>query len=429
MFDNRQLATLILLGTLLAWALTRRSVRESTSSLLRVLVSPKILTPFLMYGLWLVGLYWLSWWAGLWNAQLIGESIFWAGASGFALLVLVVTDAKKKDHFFRNQIVDTIKFGAVFEFFLNIKSFSLLGELLLQPIVALLACARVLAAHDDNHARVRKSLDVVLSLVTLGLLMHTVAFLVQDWSQVDKGQELRKLLMSIWLTIGAMPFAFIFALAAAYGQIFGKMKATTDLKWTSLKTRLGVMLALRTRLLDIHSFGGRQAQQAGRAKTVRGGMEAVRNFRAERAAKVAEGEARLARLEVYAGVEGVDEAGRQLDRREFDETKNALRWIATCHIGWYNNGKRYRCDLLAMVSDFQWQGIPAADHGIVMKVRKDGQAWYAYRRTVTGWVLGIGANKGTPDQWFYEEPEPPTSYPHQGRGWGEAANMKTANWK
>lgn len=204
------------------------------------------------------------------------------------MLTLAVTDAGKKDNFFRKRAVDTVKFGAFFEIFLNIKSFSLLGELLIQPIVAFLACARVLAAHDDKHAIIRKPLDVVLSLVTLGLLVYTVAFLVQDWSQVDKGKELRKLLMPVWLTLGVMPFAFVFALIAAYGQIFGRMKATTGLKRISLKTRLGVMLALRARLLDIYSFGGRYAHQAGQAKTVRGGMDAVRSFRAERAVKVAE---------------------------------------------------------------------------------------------------------------------------------------------
>jgi hypothetical protein len=26
-----------------------------------------------------------------------------------------------------------------------------------------------------------------------------------------------------------------------------------------------------------------------------------------------------------------------------------------------------------------------------MEVRNDGRAWYAWRRTITGWALGIGA--------------------------------------
>lgn len=427
MFDNRQLATIILLGAFLAWALTKCSVRESTFSVLRAFATPKVLVPFLLYALWLVGLHWLSWQVGLWNIKLLGESIFWAGVSGFALLMLAVTDAGKGDNFFRKRAIDTLKFGAFFEFFLNIKSLSLIGELLLQSIIALLAFARVLAAHDEKYAISRKLLDAMLSFVTLGLVIYTVTFLVQDWSQVDKGQEFRKLLMPIWLTLGAMPFTFGFALIAAYGLIFARMKATTGLKRASLKSRLGVLLALRTRLLDLHSFGGRHARQAGRANTVKGGIDAACDFKIERAAKDVGEQARLDRLEAYAGVEGVDEDGRRLDRREFDETKNALRWIAICQMARYNNEKRYRRDMLELVDDFRRQGL-SADHGIVMKIRKDSQAWYAYRRTVTGWVFGIGAKEGTPDQWFYDGPKPPASYPSQGHGWGEAAHIETINW-
>ncbi len=428
MFDNRQLATIVLLAAFFAWALSRRDVRGSAGQLARQFINPRICISFLLYGSWLVGLHWLARHMGLWNSRLIGESIFWAGASGFALLLLSATDAGKQDNFFRTRIVDAIKFGAFFEFFLNIKSFNLIGELLFLPVVVLLVGVRTVAAHDDKQAGVRKLMDGLLSLVTLGLLIYTVTYLVQDWSQVDKGQEVRKLLMPIWLTLGAMPFAFVFALIAVYGQVFTRMKMTTDRRRTTVRARLGVILALRTRLLDIQAFAGQYAKQAGRVRTVRGGIEAVRDFRANRAAIAAEEQARLDRLEVYAGIEGVDETGRQLDRREFDETKDALRWIATCHMGWYNRRKRYRRDLMTFVNDFTLQGLPG-EHNVVMKVRKGGQAWYAYRRTATGWVLGIGANKGTPDQWFYDGPEPPTSYPAPGHGWGEAVHMETVNWQ
>lgn len=174
MFDNRQLASLILLGALLVWGLTRRSVRKSTLSLLHAFASPKVLIPFLLYGLWLIGLHWLSWQTGLWNTKLIGESVFWTGLSGFALLTLAVTDAGKRDNFFRKRAVDTVNFGSLFEFFLNIKSFSLLGELLFQPIIVLLACVRVLAFRDDEYANIRKPLDRMLLLVALSLASYTL---------------------------------------------------------------------------------------------------------------------------------------------------------------------------------------------------------------------------------------------------------------
>lgn len=381
----------------------------------------------MLYGIWLGGLHWLAWRADIWNTQLIGESIFWA-TPGAAFLMNSATDAGKKDNFFRDRTVETIKFAALFEFFLNVKSFSLVGELLLLPIAILLSLLRAVAAYDEKFRSSRKPLDVALTLLTVGLLTYTIVYFVQDWSQIDKGQELRKLAMPIWLTLGAMPFAFIFALIASYGQIFMRMNFTSEGKHASLRAKVGVILGLRTRLLEIYSFAGRSSQRAGRTSTIRAAMAVVRDDKAERRRRAADERARLDRLKDYAGIGGTDPEGRQLDQREFAETRDALRWLATSQMGRYNNyGKRYSPEALAAIGDFEHQGLPR-EHGIVLKVRKDGKAWYAYRRTVTGWVLGIGSMKQPPDQWFYDGPEPPASYPQPGHGWGTHAHIDTANW-
>lgn len=63
-----------------------------------------------------------------------------------------------------------------------------------------------------------------------------------------------------------------------------------------------------------------------------------------------------------------------------------------------------------------------------MKVRGDGQAWFAWRRTTTGWVFGIGAKGPPPSEWFYEGPEPPKGYPDSGPGWGSNAFERGPNW-
>jgi hypothetical protein len=300
MFDNRQLATLILLAAFLTWALTRTEVRGTLASLLKQLVHPKVLGPFLLYGAWLVGLHWLASHLNLWNAKLTGESIFWAGATGLAPLTLAMTDAGKKDNFFRDRALDTVKFAAFFAFFINIKSLSLIGELLVQPIIAFLAMLRAFVEHDEQNRRLRKPLDVLLTVATLALLFYTIWSLVQDWPRLDKGQELRKLVMPIWLTLGAFPFVFIFALIAIYEQVFTRMRVLNDGNRTSLRARLGVMLALRTRLLDIHGFGGPHARQAGRARSIRDGKEAVLAFRSERDGRLSRERSRLARLEALA---------------------------------------------------------------------------------------------------------------------------------
>ena len=64
--------------------------------------------------------------------------------------------------------------------------------------------------------------------------------------------------------------------------------------------------------------------------------------------------------------------------------------------------------------DFTRQGLPK-ESGIALRVSKDGQAWYAWRRTVTGWCFAIEAIGQTPNQWEYDGPEPPQGFPGKDR--------------
>ena len=74
-------------------------------------------------------------------------------------------------------------------------------------------------------------------------------------------------------------------------------------------------------------------------------------------------------------------------------------------------GRRYRDDLLQILDDSLTRlGLPK-ESGVTLRVSEDGQSWYAWRRTVTGWCFAIGAAGVPPDQWEYDGAEPPKGYP------------------
>jgi hypothetical protein len=129
---------------------------------------------------------------------------------------------------------------------------------------------------------------------------------------------------------------------------------------------------------------------------------------------------RQKRLVRYVGSQETDANGRQLDRREFEETMRALRWLASCQMGWYRRENRYREDLLMNIlgNDFTRQGLPR-ESGIMMRVSEDGQSWYAWRCTVTGWCFAIGASGPPPNQWTYDGLEPPSGFPGEDPAWGD----------
>ena len=97
--------------------------------------------------------------------------------------------------------------------------------------------------------------------------------------------------------------------------------------------KLGVVVGLGGRLPDIRAFGPQFSRLAAETGTYGGGLAATREAKRHRAAKIAEEDAKARRLSANAGVLGIDDEGRRLDQREFDETKQALRWVATVQMG------------------------------------------------------------------------------------------------
>jgi hypothetical protein len=129
---------------------------------------------------------------------------------------------------------------------------------------------------------------------------------------------------------------------------------------------------------------------------------------------------KLATLEANIGVDGVDEQGARLDRQEFKVTKDRLEWIWTTQIGRYSkNGDRYWDNLTDTMVDPLRYGLPI-DHGFVTQITPDGQRWRSWRRTPSGWVLGIGGSD-VGSQYVFEGPTVPTTWPGQSTEWVNTA--------
>ena len=129
-----------------------------------------------------------------------------------------------------------------------------------------------------------------------------------------------------------------------------------------------------------------------------------------------------------AGRPGEDAEGQRYDRREFAATCSALRFLHSCHAGHYRHNDRYKPELLGLLSpSLGRDGLPD-DHGIECHVSADGQSWYAFRETVTGWWFGIGARDGPPDEWMYDGPNAPTGFPNEAEWDRFGVGDHSRNW-
>lgn len=107
----------------------------------------------------------------------------------------------------------------------------------------------------------------------------------------------------------------------------------------------------------------------------------------------------------------------------------ALQWLYTCQLGNYpKNGSRYSTSLETIIDGLSEQYDLPHPNNIKMHISDDGQSWYASRQTITGHWFAIGAARPPTDQWFYDGPTAPASYPNQS-GWDQwVPDSNSPNW-
>jgi hypothetical protein len=430
MLNNREWALLIWSVGIFLVLMARSEIRSSVGQLLRILLSPTLLIPLLLMVGYVVGEVWLAYKVRLWRTDLIKDTTVWFIISALAFL-FGYDQASKQPHFFRRRLVAAISIPIFLEFFANLFVLNLITELALQPFLLLLGLLIAMTESDERLRALRTPLNALLAAVGLSLLAYSVRQLFISWNAVDKPVTALQFALPIWLTIGILPYIYLLSLYANYQKAFHAIDAHSDNRRARLRAKLALVTRIHFRARDSHAFGGSPwLERIVSAPTFRSARQVVAGFQESRREKERAAAEEQDQLRRYTGSEEIDAEGRRLDRREFKETMEALYWLAECMEGWYYNedrgGKRYRADLLEVfgLDFFKAYGL-SPDPGITMKVAKNGKAWYAWRRTVTGWCFAIGAAGPPPDRWEYDGPEPPGRFPSKGRGWGDKANR---NW-
>jgi hypothetical protein len=426
--NNRQIAILFWLAVLLVSAATRAEFRPALRQAFKAVTHPEFAVMLIWFLVWEAAGLWAAMQVGLWDPNLAADSAFWMVGSGLVLFV-DFTKVSKIRGFLRKKALGLLSLALVLQGLIDAIVFPLPIELIGQPILGLAVILLVVAKREEKYRLATSLLNGLLFLVGVAVLVHIVSTLTIGWSQLDHRNVVLQVLLPFWSTLWLLPLVYGFSVLSEYQSAFIRLDWKSNMSlWARLRARFVLLTGFHKNVHEVASFGGRWQQDLAAATSLREARSVVRDFRAtqrEKARAEAEAKERLVR---FAGVDGVGDDGRRLDRREFKETKDALRWLASCMMGWYRNDNRYVSDLIERLDDdFSSNGLPKPS-GISLLVSGDGQAWYAWRRTVTGWCFAIGADGPPPAEWEYDGPQPPEGFPGQEPLWGSQPFRSTANW-
>ncbi len=411
--SNRDLAFLFWLGVFIAFLIWKADTRRSLVEVLRA-VRGKIAVLLLTYAMYIAAVVGVAWLLGFWNSGLLKDTVAWLVVPGVVLL-FGFSKAYEERRFYVRTLARVVGLTAIVEFYVNLVAFPLWLELLLLPAAVFLSLMSAVAGMKPDTEVVRRWADRLLALVGTAVVAATAASIAGQWDALDKTELALLFAQPVWLTLAALPFVLVFSLFANYEGHFVRIGFNAkEHPEAARRAKRALVRTFHVRNRELHRFPGLGIQELARARDWADARRIIAFHRARARLEEAQRELKAAELARYAGVEGTDWEGRPLDKREFDETKDALEHLASYHSGQYNGG-RYRRDLMEAVAGIVTKAFPEDE--IAMTVSPNGKAWFAWRRTPGGWHFGIGAAGPPPDRWTYEGDEPPESIPQPGTAW------------
>jgi hypothetical protein len=358
---------------------------------------------------------------GIWNTSLLKETLAWFVLAGIPLLTKF-PETYKSPGFYRRSAGRLFGIAVAIEFLVGLTALSLGAELLLLPAAVILTLLSAVAATKPEYRQIKRLFDGALVVLGLVVIALTAMKLIEIAPTLDPTQLGLLLFLPIWATFFTLLFVGVFGLYANYEPKIGEINRTRpESRRARWRAKLALLTAFGARNLELGRFAPFDARELAQTTSWTEARRYVTYKRAEIRHKVATEELTARRLARYTGVAGDDWDGQPLDQREFVETRLALDYLHTFHEAQFRDG-RYRDDLLTMVHGLLSKTFPEDE--ITITIARNGKSWFAWRRTVTGWVIGVGAAGPPPDRWSWEGREPPTEPPRPGSDWKRPTLLK-----
>ena len=224
LFSTRELATITLVIPILLYLISDKKVRKSTFNLVKeFLFSKVIFIHILLYCCIAITCY-ILYLVGLWRTEYLKDVICYSAAV-FPLLWHVIKFSSQQE--FTGLLLKQVKYSALISAYLNIYTFSYLGELLLQFIlcVSSLIAVTIKLQKDQDHSSKQllgcfDKMNAILGFAILIFILyqtfiHPIGFTLSMFIQ--------SVALPIILTITIVPYLYVFTIYCTYDIWFVRL--------------------------------------------------------------------------------------------------------------------------------------------------------------------------------------------------------------
>lgn len=155
---------------------------------------------------------------GIWDYANLKDVLIWLFSVGL-ILVFKINNAKS-NAYFKDIFFSAIKWTIVLEFIVNLYSFSLFAEIIILPILILLATTQAVADLDEKHKIVSKFLQNVIAIAGLAIFSYSLYKTIVNIKDVLSFKTLVTFSLPSTITILFIPFVYFLALYSTYQSYF-----------------------------------------------------------------------------------------------------------------------------------------------------------------------------------------------------------------
>lgn len=221
LFSNRELALGLYALIFIVWLFCSSKIRPSTINLIRSACHRQLIIPFLFMlcyaGAAIYGLSCLS----FWKWQYLKDIVMWVLFAGVPICFNAVNTKEKR--YFRNIIIDNLKFTALAEFIFGTFTFSFIAELIVQPIILFLFILRAMVEEKEKHRAFEQFLNAIIAISGILLICVTVKEAITSYISLNALDLLVSFLIPMVFSALYLPIAYLFAVYAKYQVLFIQM--------------------------------------------------------------------------------------------------------------------------------------------------------------------------------------------------------------
>lgn len=195
-----------------------KDIRKSIFSVLKALfawqISISLLAFFLHTSIYVFILFKL----GLWNISLLKDTIIWTLSFGFISLINI--NKVNSSEYFKNVLIDAVKWTIGIEFIANFFTFSLTKELILAPILVLSAMIQTVASLKQENKQVENLFKNILTAFGIFIFFFSLYKTIEEHSKVFTIDNLKSFMLPVILTITFLPFMYLYNLIVKYESLW-----------------------------------------------------------------------------------------------------------------------------------------------------------------------------------------------------------------